>query len=81
MSAASDDAEVLALLQLLASEGPLSLPRIGKRLQLSASQLQRLISALGPEREIGGLDLLQVLPGRPPRLQLSAKGAALCSCA
>lgn len=54
----SEDA-ALALLRLLAEEGEVSSPRAAKRLGLGASELQRLLVALGDDPHFGGLDLVE----------------------
>jgi DNA-binding IclR family transcriptional regulator len=74
----SEDA-ALALLHLLAQEGEVSLPRAAKRLQSSASELQRLLVALGDDPRFDGLDLIeQSRDGERILLRLTARGRALC---
>lgn len=72
------DDGVPALLQLLASEDGLSLPRAAKRLGLQTSALQRLLTALGDDPQCDGLGLVeQRADGRRTRLWLTARGRAL----
>lgn len=74
----SDD-NALALLRLLAQEGEMSLPRAAKRLQSSASELQRLLVALGDDPRFDGLDLVErTHDGERVLLRLTARGRALC---
>lgn len=82
----------LALLRLLADEGDVSAARAAKRLGLGASELQRLLTALGTDPRFDGLDLVEqsveqsVEPSRGPRrdgarvlLRLTARGRVLCA--
>lgn len=78
----SEDA-ALALLRLLAEHGDVSMPRAAKRLGLGASELQRLLVALGDDPRFDGLDLVErhVEPhtdGARTLLRLTARGRALC---
>jgi predicted transcriptional regulator len=82
----SEDA-ALALLRLLAEHGDVSMPRAAKRLGLGASELHRLLVALGDDPRFGGLDLVErhverdVDPhadGARTLLRLTARGRALC---
>lgn len=74
----SEDA-ALALLQLLAQHGDISLPRAAKRLSLSSSELQRLLVALGDDPRFDGLDLVrQDREGERVLLRLTERGRALC---
>ena len=74
----SDDA-ALALLQLLAQEREMSLPRAAKRLQSSTSELQRLLVALGDDPRFDGLDLVERSgDGERILLRLTARGRTLC---
>lgn len=74
----SEDA-VLALLQLLARNESISMPRAAKRLSLSTSQLQRLLVALGDDPRFDGLDLVrQDREGDRVLLRLTERGRALC---
>lgn len=69
----------LALLQLLAQNEDVSLPRAAKRLALSASELQRLLVALGDDPRFDGLDLVrQDREGKRVLLRLTERGRALC---
>lgn len=70
----------LALLQLLAEEDGQSIHRVAKRLQLSLSELQRLLTALGPDPRFDGLDLVEQreADGRI-LLHLTEKGRRLCA--
>ena len=68
------------LLRLLAQEDGQSLPRVAKRLGLGVSELQRLLTALGPDARFDGLDLVQARPdGARTRLWLTDKGRRLCA--
>lgn len=68
----------LALLQLLAEEDGQSLPRLAKRLGLGASELQRLLVALGDDPRFDGLDLVeQRRDGERILLWRTARGRAL----
>jgi hypothetical protein len=74
----------LALLRLLADEGDVSTARAAKRLGLGASQLQRLLTALGDDPRFDGLDLVEqsLEPhrnGARVLLRLTARGRALCA--
>ncbi|MEQ1514133.1 MAG: hypothetical protein ABL934_15805 [Lysobacteraceae bacterium] len=74
----SEDA-ALALLQLLAQNEDISLPRAAKRLSLSSSELQRLLVALGDDPRFDGLDLVrQDREGERVLLRLTERGRALC---
>jgi DNA-binding IclR family transcriptional regulator len=70
----------LALLHLLAEEDGQSIHRVAKRLQLSLSELQRLLTALGPDPRFDGLDLVEQR-GNDGRilLHLTDKGRRLCA--
>jgi DNA-binding IclR family transcriptional regulator len=70
----------LALLRLLADEDGQSIHRVAKRLQLSLSELQRLLTALGPDPRFDGLDLVEQreADGRI-LLHLTGKGRRLCA--
>jgi DNA-binding IclR family transcriptional regulator len=69
----------LALLHLLAQNEDLSLPRAAKRLSLSASELQRVLVALGDDPRFDGLDLVrQHREGERVLLRLTERGRALC---
>ena len=74
----------LALLRLLADEGDVSAARAAKRLRIGASQLQRLLTALGDDPRFDGLDLVEQCSeprgdGVRVRLRLTARGRALCA--
>jgi len=56
----TQDEPLLRLLDLVAVNEGLSSARACKRLGLSRSELSRLLTALGPDPTIGGLDLLRV---------------------
>jgi DNA-binding IclR family transcriptional regulator len=74
----SEDA-VLALLQLLAQNEDVSLPRAAKHLSLGTSELQRLLVALGDDPRFDGLDLVrQDREGERVLLRLTERGRALC---
>lgn len=79
------DDPAFALLALLAEEDGQSAPRVAKRLGLAASELQRLLIAMGGDPRFGGLDLIEPRPSgqqrgdRPHlRLWLTERGRALC---
>ena len=68
------------LLRLLAQEDGQSLPRVAKRLGLGASELQRLLTALGSDARFDGLDLVEArADGVRTRLWLTDKGRQLCA--
>ena len=68
------------LLRLLAQEDGQSLPRVAKRLGLGASELQRVLTALGADQRFDGLDLVESrIDGARTRLWLTAKGRQLCA--
>lgn len=70
----------LALLRLLAEEDGQSLHRVAKRLGLGVSELQRLLTALGPDPRYDGLDLVAPrVDGERTRLWLTEKGRRLCA--
>ena len=72
--------QALALLRLLAREDGQSLPRAARALGLGASELQRLLTALGPDPRFDGLDLVEArADGQRTRLFLTAKGRQLCT--
>jgi DNA-binding MarR family transcriptional regulator len=72
----------LALLQLLAAEDGQSIHRVAKRLGLSLSELQRLLTALGPDPRYDGLDLVEPRgDGERILLWLTDKGRRLCATA
>lgn len=73
-----NDAAVLALLQQLASEDGQSSARLRKRLGLSDSELRRLLTILGDDAQLGGLNLVQAREdGARQRLWLTSRGQAL----
>lgn len=79
----SEDA-ALALLQLLAREGEVSQPRAARRLGLGASELQRLLVALGDDPRFDGHDLVATRieahrSGERTLLRLTPRGQALCA--
>lgn len=74
----------LALLRLLAGEDGLSPARASKKLGLGASELQRLLVALGDDPRYGGLGLVEAREephrdGSRVRLWLSARGRTMCA--
>ena len=72
----------LALLQLLAAEDGQSIHRVAKRMDLSLSELQRLLTALGPDPRFDGLDLVeQRADGDRILLYLTDQGRRLCATA
>lgn len=69
----------LALLQLLAQEDGQSIHRVAKRLGMSLSELQRLLSALGNDPRFDGLDLVDPREdGERTVLWLTSRGRQLC---
>ena len=79
-----NDAHVLALLRLLAEAGEVSPARAAKQLGLGASELNRLLVALGDDPRFDGLDLVERIEaphrdGTRERLRLTARGQALCA--
>lgn len=70
----------LALLHLLHEEDGQSIHRVAKRLRLGLSELQRVLSALGPDPRFDGLDLVeQRTDGERTLLWLTEKGRRLGS--
>lgn len=75
-----NDETALALLRLLASEDGQSIHRVAKRMDLSLSELQRLLTALGPDPRFDGLDLVEPRnDGGRTLLWLTEKGRRLCA--
>ncbi len=69
----------LALLQLLAQHNNVSLPGAAKRLSISASELQRLLVALGDDPRFDDLRLVeQHHDGKRVLLRLTERGRSLC---
>ena len=69
----------LALLALLAEREGVSPAAAAKRLGLGASELQRLLTAMGADASVGGLDLVEARrDGERTLLWLTPKGRALC---
>ena len=69
----------LALLQLLAQHNNVSLPRAAKHLNVSASELLRLLVALGDDPRFDGLHLVEQHHDRKRvLLRLTERGRALC---
>ncbi len=70
----------LALLRALANEDGQSLPRLTKRLGLAASELQRLLVALGDDPQFGGLGLVEARSDARGRscVWLTSRGHAVC---
>jgi hypothetical protein len=78
------DAHALTLLRLLAEDGEVSPARAAKQLGLGASELNRLLVALGDDPRFDGLDLVERIEsphrdGTRERLRLTARGLALCA--
>lgn len=67
------DEQLQALMALVATEEGMSVARVAKKLGLGQSQLLRMITALGPSETVGGLGLLELRDGDPPRLYLSER--------
>ncbi|MFC5571249.1 helix-turn-helix domain-containing protein [Lysobacter yangpyeongensis] len=75
-----NDETALALLRLLSQEDGQSLHRVARRLQLSLSELQRLLTALGADPRFDGLDLVeQRSHAERITLWLTDKGRRLCA--
>lgn len=79
-----NDTHALALLRLLAEDGEVSPARAAKRLGLGASELNRLLVAMGNDPRYDGLDLVErvAMPhrdGTREHLRLTARGRALCT--
>lgn len=79
-----NDTHVFALLRLLAEDGEVSPARAAKQLGLGASELNRLLVALGDDPRFDGLDLVERIEtphrdGKRERLRLTARGRALCA--
>jgi len=70
------DEQLQALMALVAAEEGMSVARVAKKLGLGQSQLLRMISLLGPSEAVGGLDLLELRDGEPPRLYLTERARA-----
>jgi DNA-binding IclR family transcriptional regulator len=72
----------LALLRLLAVEDGQSIHRVARRLGMSLSELQRLLTALGPDPRFDGLDLVEQRgDGERILLFLTDQGRRLCATA
>ncbi len=79
-----NDVHALALLRLLAEDGEVSPARAAKRLGLGASELNRLLVALGDDPRFDGLDLVERIAtphrdGTRERLRLTTRGRSLCA--
>lgn len=74
------DERPLALLALLAENDGVSLPRAAKRLGLAASELRRVLTALGDDPRFGGLGVVECRRAERghERLWLTERGRALC---
>lgn len=74
------DERPLALLALLAEHDGVSLPRAAKRLGLAASELRRVLTALGDDPQFGGLGVVEcrLAERGHERLWLTERGRALC---
>lgn len=74
------DERPLALLALLAENDGVSLPRAAKRLGLAASELRRVLTALGDDPRFGGLGVVECrrVERGHERLWLTERGRALC---
>lgn len=77
-----NESDALALLREIAELGEMSTARVAKRLGLQQSQLQRLLSVLGADPSVGGLDLVEVVPdGARTLLRLTPQGRDLLDAA
>ena len=76
----AQDERPLALLALLAEHDGVSLPRAAKRLGLAASELRRVLTALGDDPQFGGLGVVECRRAERghERLWLTERGRALC---
>lgn len=76
----AEDERPLALLALLVGNDGVSVPRAAKRLGLAASELRRLLVALGDDAQLGGLGLVECRTSERghARLWLTERGRALC---
>ncbi|HET9482728.1 MAG TPA: hypothetical protein VFO79_02125 [Xanthomonadales bacterium] len=73
------DDPALALLRLLAEEDGIAIHRATRRLGVSLSELQRMLTALGDDERYDGLGLVVAREdGERTRLWLTEKGRALC---
>ncbi|MHB8248207.1 MAG: hypothetical protein ACYDCX_04910 [Acidithiobacillus sp.] len=71
---------VIALLQQLCAEEPLSLARANKALGIRRSQMDRLLLLLGHSEILGGLGYIyREEQGGRPVIRLTDKGRALCA--
>lgn len=71
---------VIALLQQLCAEDPLSLARANKALGIRRSQMERLLLFLGHSEMLGGLGYIyQAEQGGRPVIRLTDKGKVLCA--
>ncbi len=69
----------LEVLHLLCEEDAQSIHRVARKLGLSLSELQRLLTALGDDPRFDGLDLVnQQRHGERTVLRLTERGRALC---
>ena len=74
------DDVALALLRLLSDEDGQSIHRVAKRLGVGLSELQRLLTAFGPDPRFDGLDLVDVRSdGARTCLWLTQRGRRLCA--
>jgi hypothetical protein len=73
-----NDAQCLALLQLLAEHDGIALHAATKRLALSLSEMQRVLTVLGADAQFDGLELAELRrDGERERIWLTARGREL----
>ena len=65
---------LVRLVRLVADQEGLSMAKSAKQLELSQSQLLRMLTVLGQDRSLAGLDWLEVRDGEPPRLYVTSTG-------
>jgi hypothetical protein len=74
-----DENQLQQLLQLVNAEEGLSIARAAKKMNLSQSQLARLLTVLCHSPVLGGLDCIERRGDDPPRLYLTANGRTTLS--
>ena len=72
-----NEAALRQLVELVARDEGLSLARAAKRLQISQSQLTRMLTVLGASAVLGGADLIEIRGDEPPRLFLRPNALVL----
>lgn len=69
----SDD-QVIVLLRLLNIDEAMSVARVAKKMQLTFSELMRMLAALGSDEILGGPGWVEVLEMNPPQVRLTQAG-------